>query len=686
MNRISDNSSSNQQFEINPYTDKQYSSSYYRIKEQRSKLPVYQFRDELINTISSNKITIVEGATGSGKTTQIPQFILEAGLVSSNKLILCTQPRRVAATSVARRVADELDVSIGDVVGYSVRFDNRVTNRTKLIYMTDGLLLKEFVTDPDIEKYGAVLIDEAHERNVNTDIIIGLLKQLSERREDLRVVIMSATLEIEKFQFFFGSNVPTLHVPGRQFNVEISYEEQAVGSYVDESVSKVCYIHQYEDPGGILLFLTGEEEINTACQRIKDKISSVIAKGFSMMKAEVLPLYAALPPAEQQKVFEPVKENVRKIVVSTNIAETSVTIDGIVYVVDSGYVKQNQYDPERHMSNLIVVPISQAAANQRSGRAGRTQNGKCYRLYTENTFLNSLKHQTVPEIQRSDIAQVILTMLATGIRDIVNFPFLDRPPKGQMISAVEDLYYLGAINMKGELTEDGHKISLIPLSPQLSKALITSGRYKCGYQMAMIVAILSEQGRVFYKPDKERRKADEKHIKYTSKSGDHITYLNVFEDYMKINRKNRDTYCHTNYLNKKFLDRTEKSFNQLLSLMKELEIPVNDLKYSSQKQRESTIIQALLSGLFRQIAMQEPYSTKFGFLFSPRSANIHPSSTLKDPSQWIMYSDYIFTRGDFLVNVSNIDPKWALDAAPDYFQPDSFDDSAMKRNLFPSDH
>lgn len=675
--------SSDTEVEINPWTKKPYSMEYYEIKKKRLNLPVYQFQDDLIDAIAQNQITIVEGETGSGKTTQIPQFLLEANLIPPDKKIVCTQPRRVAATSVAQRVANELDVECGDIVGYVVRFESRTTDRTRLIYMTDGLLLKEFVEDPDIEKYGIVIIDEAHERNINSDIIIGLLKQLVERRSDIHVVIMSATLEIEKFQSFFGEGTPLLKVPGRQYKVDIIYLEEPCGSYLDEAVTCVCEIHQKEKPGGILLFLTGEEEIKKACNRIKDKISAMIAKSEknTLLNPVVLPLYAQLPPSQQQEVFKPINKNERKIIVSTNLAETSVTIDGIVYVVDPGFVKQNQYDPKRHMSQLIVVPVSQAAANQRAGRAGRTQNGKCFRLYTEAAFNTNLTAQTVPEILRSEISQVILTMLATGITDIVNFPFLDRPPLRQMLAAVEDLYFLNAITIDGQLTEDGKKIALIPLEPRLSKTVISSYKFNCSYQVALIVAILGEAGALFERPERDAVRADAAHEHFIAQSGDHVTFLNVLEEYLDQPPREREGWCIRNFINPKFLSRVDKSRKQIIGIMESMKIPIQKIKRND-PMRDTLILKSLLEGSFQQISMFEEKSNHYTFLFSNREADIHRSSNLKFPGKWILYSGYIFTKADNLITVSNIDPLWAYEASPAYFQPDDFEDSFIKRELF----
>lgn len=670
--------------ENNPWTGRPYTQEYYNIKAQREKLPVYRFREMAVQTISSNKVTIIEGATGSGKTTQIPQFLLEANITAPNQRIVCSQPRRVAAQNVARRVADEMDVKVGETVGYVVRFDSKMQENTRLIYMTEGLLLREFVQDPLLSKWGVVIIDEAHERTTNTDIIIGFLKQLIERRNDLHVVIMSATLEATKFTEFF-QGAPHLEVPGKLFKVEIHYLDEAVGSYVDAAVSKVCEIHEQCPPGDILLFLTGEEEIETSCGRIRDKISAKRAqRGISEPDCIVLPLYAALIQSEQNKVFMPAPPGKRKIIVSTNIAETSVTIDGVVYVVDSGFVKLSQYDPSRRMSRLVVTQISKAAANQRAGRAGRTQAGHCYRLYSEVAFNEILRDQTIPEIQRTELSQVILTMLAVGVKDIVNFPFLDKPPSRQLLSAVEELYHLGAITIEGQMTEVGKKISVCPIDPKYARALISSGDYGCTDEMCAMVALLSEAGQLFVRPAKEGPKADKAHEQFRSQTGDHIRYLNVYEAYRKCKGMGeRESWCRRNYINFRFIERMDKNYHQLTSLVERLGIRRCSLPKDSPN-RESTILRALLCGLFMQIARRKENTSFFGFLQNTREAEIHQSSSVRADSAatWVVYSAHVYTKSDYLRDVSVISPEWVFEAAPTYFDPKFFADSAMKDDLF----
>lgn len=328
---------------INPWTGRPYSAKYFELLKKRKQLPVYEFKDDLIDKVKNNQVVIIEGETGSGKTTQIPQFLLSLLAVAGQKSIACTQPRRVAAMSIAKRVADEMDVTMGEEVGYTIRFEDCTKPSTILKFMTDGMLLREAMNDPNMQRYSCIVIDEAHERTLSTDVLMGLIKEIMVRRPDLKIVVMSATLDALKFQSYFD-NAPLLKVPGRTHPVEIFYTPEPERDYVEASVRTVVQIHQCEEPGDILLFLTGEEEIEEVCHRIR---SEVDALGDTVGPVVVYPLYASLPPRQQQDIFRdaPAPRRAgghcgRKIIVSTNIAETSLTIDGIVYVVDPGFSKQ----------------------------------------------------------------------------------------------------------------------------------------------------------------------------------------------------------------------------------------------------------------------------------------------------------------------------------------------------------
>lgn len=362
--------------------------------------------------------------------------------------------------SVAQRVAAEMDVNLGEEVGYNIRFENNTSSKTILQYMTDGMLLREAMNDPNLNRYSCIILDEAHERTLATDILMGLLKEVVKRREDLKLVVMSATLDAQKFQRYFGNDeastiAPLLAVPGRTHPVEIFYTQAPERDYVEAALRTVLQIHASEPEGDILLFLTGEEEIEEACKKIK-------LEGDEMMREsdsgplKVYPLYGTLPPHMQQKIFEPAPPPARpdgrpgrKVVVSTNIAETSLTIDGIVYVVDPGFSKQKIYNPRIRVESLLVSPISKASAQQRAGRAGRTRPGKCFRLYTEQAFKKELIDQTYPEILRSNLASTVLELKKLGIDDLVHFDFMDPPAPETMMRALEELNYLACLNDDG---------------------------------------------------------------------------------------------------------------------------------------------------------------------------------------------------------------------------------------------
>ncbi|XP_059070870.1 probable pre-mRNA-splicing factor ATP-dependent RNA helicase DEAH2 isoform X3 [Cryptomeria japonica] len=480
---------------VNPWNNRPYSQKYYEILEKRKTLPVWQQKQEFLNMLDKSQTMILVGETGSGKTTQIPQFVVEAGYTDNRKQIACTQPRRVAAMSVSRRVADEMDVTIGEEVGYSIRFEDCSSSKTVLKYLTDGMLLREAMTDPLLECYRVIILDEAHERTLATDVLFGLLKEVLKNRSDLKLVVMSATLEAEKFQAYF-SGAPLMKVPGRLHPVEIFYTQEPERDYLEAAIRTVVQIHICEPPGDILVFLTGEEEIEDACRKITREVQNL---GDQVGPVKAVPLYSTLPPAMQQKIFEsappPIKEGGtpgRKIVVSTNIAETSLTIDGIVYVIDPGFAKQKVYNPRVRVESLLVSPISKASAHQRTGRAGRTQPGKCFRLYTEISFQNDLQPQTYPEILRSNLANVVLTLKKLGIDDLVHFDFMDPPAPETLMRALELLNYLGALDEDGNLTKLGELMSEFPLDPQMSKMLVISPEFNCSNEILSITAMLSD--------------------------------------------------------------------------------------------------------------------------------------------------------------------------------------------------
>ncbi|KAF6775574.1 hypothetical protein AHF37_05303 [Paragonimus kellicotti] len=482
--------------QVNPYNGKPFSARYFELFRKRIRLPVWEYKENFFKVISENQVTVLVGETGSGKTTQIPQWCLEwiTGRYPTKKAVACTQPRRVAAMSVAQRVSEEMDVELGQEVGYSIRFEDCTSSRTLMKYMTDGMLLREGMSDPLLESYGVILLDEAHERTLATDILMGLLKEIIKQRMDLKIVVMSATLDAGKFQEYF-SKAPLMTVPGRTHPVEIFYTPEPERDYLEAAIRTVIQIHMCEEvEGDILLFLTGQEEIEEACKRIQREVDGL---GPDVGELRCIPLYSTLPPNLQQRIFDPPPPKRangaigRKIVVSTNIAETSLTIDGVVFVIDPGFAKQKVYNPRIRVESLLVTAISKASAQQRAGRAGRTKPGKCFRLYTEKAYANEMQDNTYPEILRSNLGTVVLQLKKLGIDDLVHFDFMDPPAPETLMRALELLNYLAALDDDGNLTDLGSMMAEFPLDPQLAKMVMASCDFNCSNEVLSITAMLS---------------------------------------------------------------------------------------------------------------------------------------------------------------------------------------------------
>ncbi len=472
------------------------------LAEQRKFLPVYSVRDEMMQVIRENQVIIIVGETGSGKTTQMTQYLYEDGFARFGQ-IGCTQPRRVAAMSVAARVAQEMDVELGNEVGYSIRFEDVTSEKTKIKYMTDGVLLRETLVEEDLDRYSCVIMDEAHERSLNTDVLFGVLKKVVARRRDFRLIVTSATLDSGKFATFFGS-APVFKIPGRTFPVDVLFSKTPQEDYVDAAVKQAVAVHLGHPPGDVLIFMTGQEEIEATCFALQERLDHL---GEDIPPLMILPIYSTLPSDLQAKIFDKAPDGTRKCIVSTNIAETSLTVDGIIYVIDTGYVKMKVYNSKVGMDALTVYPCSQAGANQRAGRAGRTGPGTCWRLFTESAFAHEMLQTTVPEIQRTNLANVVLLLKSLNVQDVGDFDFMDPPPAENIAAASYQLWVLGALSDNGGLTNLGRRMAEFPLDPSLAKMLLVGEEMRCSEEVLTVVSMLSVPS-VFFRPPDRAEEAD----------------------------------------------------------------------------------------------------------------------------------------------------------------------------------
>ena len=622
------------------------------------------------------------GETGSGKTTQIPQFVLYDDLPQQRgKQIACTQPRRVAAMSVAQRVSDEMDVELGEQVGYSIRFEDKTSPDTILKYMTDGMLLREAMSDHNLTRYSTIILDEAHERTMATDVLMGLLKGVCERRNDLKIIVMSATLDAEKFTKYFNG-APFLPVPGRTHPVEIFYTAAAEKDYVEAALRTVLQIHATEPEGDILLFLTGEEEIEDACRKIRLEVDEMIreADAGSMV---CYPLYGTLPPNQQQKIFEkapgprtPDGRPGRKCIVATNIAETSLTIDGIVYVVDPGFSKQKVYNPRIRVESLLVSPISKASAAQRAGRAGRTRPGKCFRLYTEDAFNKELTDQTYPEILRSNLSSTVLELKKLGVDDLVHFDLMDPPAPETLMRALEELNYLACLDDEGELTQLGRLASQFPLDPALAVMLISSPEFYCSNEMLSITSLLSVP-QIFVRPANKRKAADDMKSQFAHAEGDHLTMLNVYHAFKGPQaQSDPKQWCYDHYLNYRSLQQADNVRLQLKRIMEREELELMSTPFEDKNYYEN-IRRALASGFFMQVAKRDS-SKKSYVTVDNQQVILHPSTVLAQDSEWVLYNEYVLTSKNYIRTVTSVRVEWLVELAPTYYD---LADERFKKNV-----
>ncbi|KFH66007.1 hypothetical protein MVEG_08108 [Podila verticillata NRRL 6337] len=686
------------------------------IRRQQEALPIYDHRDGLMDAIRDNGILVVIGETGSGKTTQLPRYAIEE---FRGMKVGVTQPRRIAAISVARRVAEEYDCRLGDTVGYTIRFDDTTSSRTRLKYMTDGVLLREATMDPLLLKYDLLIIDEAHERTVETDVLFGLLKRTKAKRPELKLLIMSATLNVTKFSDFFDE-CPIYTIPGRTYPVEIlhSRDNTKLGllksGYVGKAIETVMHILTKEirpgDVGDILVFLTGQHEIERACQDLKKAIldkkhkeqdqkeTSDRHKHFSTIsldQIQILPLYASLELLDQTAIFGPSPRGSRKVIFATNIAQTSITIPNIRFVVDSGFVKQKMYDSSTGMDALLVVPVSKAAATQRAGRAGRTRAGICFRLYSRESFETEMEEETVPEIMRTGLTGTVLSLKNLRIRDVNGFEFLDPPREEELLAALRELYLVGAIDNSGEMTDVGSSMIAYPVNPLLARSLVEAEKLGCLDNALTIVAMLSIE-EPFYLPrhQEEQEPARQSHAKFLHHSGDHMTLLNVYEAWRDANYSK--DWCHDNFFNVRQLRLAKNIRSQLRDIVdrrhsrRDNSSSSNETKETQSQSSSSsrTILQAFAQGYGLHLSKKHHHRQMFyHFLASSASPSAghsgatssllalhtsplsalyldeensltkHGRKVARD-LEWVIYHEVVFHVKAVMRYVSKIDHQW----------------------------
>ncbi|CAN1314135.1 Pre-mRNA-splicing factor ATP-dependent RNA helicase DEAH10 [Linum perenne] len=689
-----------------------------KIRKQRESLPIASVKGRLIEEVKKHDVLIIVGETGSGKTTQIPQFLLSAGFCRDGKTIGITQPRRVAAVTVAKRVSEECGVELGQKVGYSIRFDDRTSGTTRIKYMTDGLLLREALLDPYLSRYSVIIVDEAHERTVHTDVLLGLLKDVQKARSKagsgnaiacdknatngtlpekegtgqlanflkqsqdkkfppLKLIIMSASLDARVFSEYFGG-ARAVHIQGRQHPVDILYTLQPEKDYVDATLVTIFQIHLEEGPGDVLVFLTGQEEIEAVERLVQERLRQLPEASRKLL---TVPIYSSLPSEKQMRVFSPAPFGHRKVVLSTNIAETSVTIPGIKYVIDPGFVKARTYNPAKGMESLIIIPTSKAQALQRSGRAGREGPGKCFRLYPESEF-EKLEDSTKPEIKRCNLSNVILQLKALGVDDIFGFDFIEKPSRAAIIKSLEHLFLLGALTDECKLADPvGHQMARLPLDPIYSKALILASEFKCLEEMLITVAMLSVDS-VFYIPREKLDESRKAAKSFASPDGDHITLINVYRAADDILKKSNDVlhsdkseknlktnsekvfkrWCKANFINGRSVKHARDIHSQIRGHIEQMGFRVTSCGDDMLEFRR-----CLSSSFFINAALKQPDGTYRAF-GTGQIVQIHPSSVLfQSKVECVLFNELVRTTNNYIRNVTKIEYMWLTELAPHYY-------------------
>lgn len=648
--------------------------------------PIDEYKSHLLYLLEKNQILIVIGETGSGKSTRIPQFLISAGIfneplekINGFKQICITQPRRVAASQLAQRVSQELRCELGTAVGYAVRFKDVTSEQTMIKYMTEGLVIREMISDPLLTKYSVIIIDEVHERNLNTDILLGLLKCVLYKRRDLKLIICSATPNIKLVQRFFtyqfvsepkGTNEheakcepAVLYARGKRYPLKIFHKDQPVPNYLDAAIETVKSIHETSRlaSGKILIFLTGQDEVEYVCARLHE-YSSATSSRLDLQQLLPLPLHASLKSEEIDRAFDEHGRTTRVCIAATNIAETSLTISGVAHVIDCGFMKFRAYDYRTGTDTLVRVPISKSSAKQRAGRAGRTRDGSVYRLYPKSQY-DLLNEDTRPEIQRSPLMETVMILKAFAIDDVSKFPLISKMPKANLVAALELLYALQVIDEQGNLTTTGQIMAKLNLDPRVSKFLVSLESAGCTQEACKIAAVLQVKD-IF---TRFGRNADElwsnvNLVNLCAAEGDLISYLNILYQFQHNQKSQR--WAEKRNLNSQALSNAIDIADKLERLLRG-----SGLDITTSAGRTEIVQRSVVSGLFPNAAILHP-SGVYKTIKGDQTVHVHPTSVFSmvvDKPKLVVFAELLCTTKLYMRHIMSVDQSMLLDVAPHYY-------------------
>jgi pre-mRNA-splicing factor ATP-dependent RNA helicase DHX15/PRP43 len=650
---------------INPLSENEYSPHYFEVLDIVKELPICPYKSQILDAVENNKVLILTAGTGSGKTSQMPRFLLSLMTPPLDKFMVMTQPKKISAISAARRLAEELDVTLGAYVGYKVRFDKRVSSKTRIFQITDGMLLQEFANDPNLSNYSFILIDEAHERTINTDIILALLKVLVQTREDVRVIVMSATIDTVKFSKYFN-NSPVISVPGMVQTITTEYLSKPTEDYFRDAVLKTIEICEGSIEGDVIIFIDGSDTAEKGC--------NIFNRDYQKANAICYTLYAQMAPQQQDKVKNENIPGKRKVIFSTNLAEASITISTAVFVIDCGWHKESSFDPHTRAHILDLKRISQASAKQRQGRVGRTSPGYVFRLYTEEEFLAFPMFNT-PEINRSSMEESIIkikkTQLDRGVaaeKNNLMFDFIDPPSRASVMGALEILTLTQIIDKNQNLTSMGDLVSKFPTDHDIARLIILSHKHSNSKDIIAIAAMLSVENIFARAPQELKEKArniQREYFRYGSNKfpGDHYGLLNIFNEFKKkSSEQTRRDWAFNNFFNYRELDTAVKAYDQFNET-----IDKNKIKSSSTKVKNpETIGKSLLESYFTNIAFRR--GGDYICVYGGNKAKLDGILNISKP-ELVLYTKLLSIKSQMKIqNCYEIKAEWLLDVSSYMFK------------------